>query len=287
MCLHYEDYWKLLASPFENVPDPKFYYPSPNHEEALQRLLYVVKARKGAVLLTGEIGSGKTLLSRTLIRHLPKGQYDVGLLTNPALQAQEFLLEILTQFGIDVSSSRWNPSSHSPEVTTIELPTVSKVDLLHRLNDHLIQNFKRNVDSVVIVDEAQAIQDDQIFEEIRLLLNFQMNNRQLLTLVLLGQPELHDRIRSNKQLAQRIAMHCHLSAISPDETDKYISARLKAAGASREIFSSDAKSHIHALTHGIPRKINALCDLCLLLGYMEKTEMIEASHVDRAASNLL
>ena len=198
--MHYEDYWGLKLSPFENVPDPKFYFPSSKHEEGLHRLLYGVEARKGALLLTGEIGCGKTTLSRQFIQHLAHERYDTALIANPAIDAQEFVGEVLYQFGLAGNGS--------------------KLDRLHQLNEHLLENLKKGKDTVVIVDEAQAIKDDSVFEELRLLLNFQLNDRFLLTLIMLGQPELNARINAIQQFAQRIAIRFHLPAFDLQETTK-------------------------------------------------------------------
>jgi general secretion pathway protein A len=264
--VHYEDYWGLQAPPFENVPDPTYYFPSVKHEEALHRLLYGVEARKGAIMLTGEIGCGKTLLSRALILHLSKKKYDIALIADPSIGVTELLRELLYQLGIEGVGS--------------------KVDLLHRLNTRLLDNMKKGTDTVLIIDEAQAIRDDQIFEEIRLLLNFQLNDRFLLTLVLMGQPELRGRVGALRQLAQRIAIRYHLAPFSSDESDRYIHARVKRAGGSRELFTRYALLRIFQESGGIARNINTLCDLCLLAGYMEKAEKVDVAIVEQVAKDL-
>ncbi len=134
----YREYWGLTELPFENLPDPKFFYPSAEHQEALLRLFYAVNSRKGAAMLTGEIGCGKTVLSRTLIQDLPPERYEIGLVTNPSLSPIEFLREILYQLGVETS-------------------TDSKLDLLHTLNDQAAKNVNADKDTVIIIDEAQAI----------------------------------------------------------------------------------------------------------------------------------
>lgn len=264
--MHYEEYWGLQAPPFENVPDPTYYFPSVKHEEALHRLLYGVEARKGAIMLTGEIGCGKTLLSRALILHLSKKKYDIALIADPSIGVTELLRELLYQLGIEGVGS--------------------KVDLLHRLNTRLLDNMKKGTDTVLIIDEAQAIRDDQIFEEIRLLLNFQLNDRFLLTLVLMGQPELRERVLALRQLAQRIAIRYHLAPFNSEETARYIHARLKRAGCTRDLFTKYALLRIFQESGGIARNINTLCDLCLLAGYMEKAEKIDVAIVERVAKDL-
>jgi len=260
----YESYWGLTELPFENVPDPKFYFPTSMHEEALHRLLYGVQTRKGAIMLTGEIGCGKTLLSRELSLHLSGEQYDMALIANPSLNTEDFLTEVLYQLGIE--------------------PTQTKVKLLHLLNERLLDNYKRGKQTVVVIDEAQTIQEDQIFEELRLLLNFQLNDRFLLTLVLIGQPELNDRVMTLKQFAQRISIKYHLNFFSAQQTTDYIRFRLKAVKCAREGFTEDALDIIFKHSGGVPRNINTLCDLCLLIGYMDRAAIIDRKIVERAAA---
>ncbi len=230
----YEAYWGLAELPFENVPDPKFYFPAPMHEEALHRLLYGIQTRKGAVMLTGEIGCGKTLLSRELSLHLSGQQYDVAVIANPSLSTEEFLTEVLYQLGIE--------------------PTVTKVKLLHLLNERLMDNYKRGRQTVVVIDEVQTIPNDQIFEELRLLLYFQLNDRFLLTLVLMGQPELNDRVSVIKQFAQRISIRYHLGCFSSEQTTQYIQFRLKAGNCTKPIFTAEALDAISKQSGGGPPK---------------------------------
>lgn len=262
--LSYEFYWGLTELPFENVPDPKFYFPTSMHEEALHRLLYGVQTRKGAVMLTGEIGCGKTLLSRELSLHLAGQQYDVAVIANPNFGTEDFLTEVLYQLGIE--------------------PTKTKVNLLHLLNERLLDNYKKGKQTVVVIDEAQTIQDNQIFEELRLLLNFQLNDRFLLTLVLMGQPELSDRMMTLKQFAQRISIKYHLGYFSAQQTTEYVRFRLKAANCTKEVFTEDALDIIFKQSGGVPRNINTICDLCLLIGYMDRAAGVDRKIVERATA---
>lgn len=252
----YEQHWGLQAQPFENVPDPRFYVPSVKHEAARQRILYGILARKGAVMLTGEIGSGKTLLSRALILNLPQSKFDVALLANPSLPEKQFLGEILYQFGLQVGGS--------------------KAVQLRRLNEHLLSNARQGLDTVLVIDEAQSILEDRIFDEVRLLMNYQLNDRFLLTLVLLGQPELRERVARIPQLIQRIAVRYHLEPFTVEETQDYIHGRLTAAGRTNTLFTGDAVDAIHRHTGGVCRLINALCDRCLFSGAQGN-----AIHIDR------
>jgi general secretion pathway protein A len=260
----YQDYWELDELPFENVPDPRFFYPSAEHQEALLRMFNSVNSPKGAAMLTGEIGCGKTILSRTLIQDLPPDRYEVGLIANPSLSPVEFLREILYQLGADAKSE-------------------SKLDLLHALNSQITKNLNAGKDTVVIIDEAQAIDDPATLEELRLLLNFQLNDRFLLNLLLIGQPELREKIGSIKQLEQRISIKFHLGPLKSDETRFYIQARLEKVNCKRNIFSEDAIAAIHRRSEGIPRSINNICDISLLLGFGSKTSKIGPGIINKAS----
>ncbi|BFU91356.1 MAG: hypothetical protein NTAFB01_25430 [Nitrospira sp.] len=262
----YESHWGLRLRPFENVPDPTFYVPSAKHETAIKRMLYGIHARKGIVMLTGEIGSGKTLLSRAVILELPRSRYEIGLISNPTIPGDEFLGEILFQLGLD--------------------PHGTRVEQLRRMNDQLLANYHREVDTVVVVDEAQAIEHDRLFEELRLLSNFQLNDRFLITLVLIGQPELRDRIARIPQLAQRVAVQHHIDYLDRAETKAYIFTRLAAAGGELPIFSPSAISSIYHHTGGVCRLINSLCDLCLYFGRVSGSRHIKRSLVEKVANEV-
>jgi general secretion pathway protein A len=251
----YLDYWKINKYPFENVPDPEFMYYSPEHEEALVRMLYAVKRMKGAALLTGDIGSGKTTLSRVFIQQLPEKEFNIGLITNPSLNALDFIKEIHYQLGLDSISN-------------------SKTDLLVILNNYLLDNVNKGRSTLLIIDEAQLI-FGETFEEIRLLLNFQMNDRFLMTFLLIGQPELQDMIREYKQLDQRIAIRYHLNPLPRAEMVNYIRFRLGKTGCDRELFTEKAYDAIYQYSGGIPRKINNICDLSLLIGFSLKVQEID------------
>jgi len=244
----YESYWQLKEKPFENTPDPRFFYYSSQHKEALSRLLYAVREKKGAALLSGEYGSGKTLLSRVILEELRQERYQVVLIFNPRLGVIEFFQEIIYQLA-------GHPDSNS------------KIELLHRLNKIFQDNHQKNKDTVVLIDEAQAIETDEVFEELRLLLNFQLNNEFLITLVLLGQPELKDKVDRFPQLDQRLSVRYHLSELDEHETKEYILHRLSIAGRTPELFTPEAVRLIYNASSGIPRVINSLCDMCLLVGF--------------------
>jgi type II secretory pathway predicted ATPase ExeA len=263
----YLDYWDLREFPFENVPDPKFMYFSQDFEEALIRLLYAVERKKGAALLSGEVGCGKTTLSRVLIKRLSESAADISLITNPSLEPIDFLKEILYQFGI-------NPG-----------PGVTKADLLNLLNTRMLENLREEKTTLLIIDEAQVISNDT-FEEVRLLLNFQMNNQMLLTLILIGQPELRNIIREIKQLDQRIAIKYHLPPLSLDDTTNYITSRLRTAGSRKDIYTADALNEIYRNSLGIPRTINNICDLSLMIGFVSKARVVDYAIVKKVVNDL-
>src|SRR5229473_7377799 len=252
----YEAYWGLSEPPFDNSPNPKFFYLSPEHEEALVRLVYTVRHRKGCGMLTGEYGCGKTTLSRALIQRLEAERYEIGLLTNPSWNAVDFLRETLYQLGQETTEK-------------------SKPELLHQLYDLFFRNFREGRDTVVIVDEAQLIDDDAVFEELRLLMNFQTDDRFLVTILLIGSPELTTKVRRLKHLDQRIAIRYHLNTLDDKHTAQYITHRLKMAGQPGQIFNAEAVRLIFDFTRGTPREINNLCDIALLVGYGKKVREID------------
>ncbi|MCX7661999.1 MAG: AAA family ATPase [Candidatus Omnitrophica bacterium] len=253
----YERHWNLKEKPFENTPDPRFFYLSSQHSEALARMLYAVREKKGAALFTGEYGSGKTLLSRVLWHELQQeDKYQPIFILNPRLKADEFVVEIVHQLGGENSSRE-------------------KIDLFHSLHKLLYHNYEMNRHTVIVIDEAQAIYDKEVFEELRLLLNFQLENTFLLTVILMGQPELRDMVVELPQLFQRLSVRYHLKALDENETKEYIRHRLKVAGAGQDIFTDDAHREIYLHSQGIPRKINNLCDLALLAGFSRNLNLID------------
>lgn len=262
----YLQYWQLKKFPFENVTDPYFFYLSENHEEALSRLLYAAKMRKGGAMLTGDIGCGKTLISKIYMKKLVEEGSEVIILTNPPIGPIEFLQEILHQLGIAE-------------------PPDSKSKLLQILNKRMLHNMELNKVTTVVIDEAQIL-NKEAFEEARLLLNFQSKDQFLLTLVLIGQAELKVKIRETEQFDQRIAIKYHLRPFPLLDTAKYILFREKKAGFKKNIFTTKAIKTIYEYTGGVPRKINSVCDLSLLIAFNKKRKLIESGIIKSIIDDL-
>ena len=264
----YCDYWKLNERPFQNVADPRFFFESEQHEEALLRVIMTLKEQQGALVMTGEYGCGKTLVSRMAIKEMA-GDSSSKLVTivNPRLGAIEFLIAIVRELGGYADSKL-------------------KVDVLGELRQLLENNFKANRETALIVDDAQAIEDDDVLEEIRLLLNFQMDDLPLLHIIMLGQPELRQRISRMQQLEQRVGLWFHLAPFSEAETGKYIRHRLKVAGRTDEIFPPKAVREVHGISGGIPRRVNNICNMSLMAGWLAKVDRADKVLVQDAARSI-
>jgi len=262
----YLDYWNLKKFPFENVADPSFFYVSQSHEEALGRLLYASRMSKGAAMLTGNIGCGKTLISRVYRNKLREAGADVALLNNPPHRPLEFLQEIAYQMGT-------------------EEPPDSKTKLLHILYKRMIANMQQNKKTIVVIDEAHVLPEEAL-EEARLLLNFQNNDHFMMTLLLIGQPELRVKVVRMSGLEQRIPIRFHLRPFDFVNTVKYVLFREKKAGFTNNVFTKEALRKIYDYSGGLPRKINLICDLSLLVAFNEKTKVVKTSTVDTAIEDL-
>lgn len=264
----YEAYWGLKEKPFQNTPDPRYLFRSAATEEALARLLFVVKEEMGAALLTGIFGCGKTVTLQALIDALG-ANFKVGVVSNPALSGTELLREILYQLGRKES-----------------LPH-EKTELLHGIEELALNNLRDSKRTVVIVDEAHLIADAGAFEELRLLLNLQSRNAFLITLILAGQPELQAKVDTHKPLAQRLALRCHLEQLNAEDTAAYVAHRLAVAGRSEPVFDADALRAIHDASGGIPRRINHVCSMSLLLAYHRQLLLVDAAVVLESAKELV
>ncbi len=266
--LMYKDFYRLRERPFSKTPDPRFLYLSKGHREALARLQYVIEEREMA-LLTGEIGCGKTTLSRALMDSMGD-ECRFCFIVNPRLSSLEFLRSIARSL------------LSTP-------PAEEKESLLNQIADALFMYHNEGVCPVVIIDEAQLIPDGEVFNEIRLLTNYQLDDRNLLSVILMGQPELRSMLASPvfEPLRQRITMHYHLSPLEMDDILEYLDYRLEVAGGAAGLFSPDAVQRIYELSGGVPRKINHLATNAILEGYGRDAAMIDGAIIDSVATELL
>ncbi len=251
----YTEYWKLNALPFENMPDPAFFYASRAHEEAITRLLFAIETHKMMAVVTGDYGSGKTLLCQTVVNRLPSNGYKVAFLRNPRMDAVDLTREIAAQLG-------------EPATTT------SKYDVLHIFESVLERHALAGRHCVAIIDEAQLIMNGGVLEDLRLLLNFQTSEQYGITLIFAGQTEFNDMVKAIPQLRQRIGIKYHIPHLEADEVRPYMAHRLHAAGGSIAIFEEDAITELARVSKGNPREINAMADLCLLFGFLTKSQSI-------------
>lgn len=268
----YEKYWGLKEKPFQNTPDPRFLYYSAQHKDALLKLDYAVKERMGAAMLTGVFGCGKTVLAQALLEELTPEKHKLAFITHPQMDHIELLMSIASNLG----------DKRLPQKKTELLANV----VIDSIREILLNNFRDGKETVIIIDEAHILDDPKVFEELRLLLNLQLKDRFLLTLLIIGQPELALKIDNLKQLEQRIAIKCHLRSLDREDSERYILHRLKIAGRGEPIFTKSAIDLIYECTGGIPRRINRLCDLSLLSGYIEKAGMIDEPIVRSQAEGL-
>ena len=266
----YLSFFGLNEKPFAITPDPRYLYLSERHAEALAHLLYGINEAGGFVQLTGEVGTGKTTIVRSLLAQVPKNA-EIALILNPRMTAPEFLLTICEELGIGVPDS------------AIE----SLKDLVDILSGYLLQAHAAGRRVVLVVDEAQNLAP-QVLEQVRLLTNLETNTQKLLQIILIGQPELRELLGRNelRQLAQRITGRYHLDPLSLQETTAYVRHRLRVAGATTDIFSGLGLAEVYRLSGGTPRVINVICDRALLGAYSMDRHRVTASLVRKAASEV-
>jgi general secretion pathway protein A len=252
----YKSFYKLQSSPFNTSPDPRFLYMMPHTREALAGLEYGISARKGFIVLVGEVGTGKTTLLRRALGSFTKGRVFTSFIFNPRLEVLDFLEFVLSDFGI-------TPTSRT------------KSGMLIQLNRWLIERFRQQETCVIVVDEAQNL-TNELLEEIRLLTNLETSSEKLVQIILSGQPEFEDKLRQPelRQLRQRISLWCRTKANSEGQTASYVAQRLLIAGTDVPIFSPEAVAAIHRASRGIPRVINLICEHSLIHGYVAQTPKI-------------
>ena len=270
----YAQFFGLKHEPFSIAPDPRYLFMSERHREALAHLLYGVNGGGGFVLLSGEIGAGKTTVCRCFLEQVPR-RCNVAYIFNPKLTVVELLKSICDEFHV--------PYEHSgPQFAQVP-PTVK--DYVDPLNEFLLRTHAVGQNNLLVIDEAQNL-SAEVLEQLRLLTNLETNDRKLLQIILIGQPELRTMLARPEleQLAQRVIARFHLEALSPAESEKYIAHRLQVAGMTGTMpFDREARARIHALSRGIPRRINLLADRSLLGAYASGKSRIDRQIVDKAA----
>lgn len=269
----YDQFYNFEVLPFENTSDPRFFYASEQHREAMAAIEYTIRMRKGIVLVSGDIGSGKTTVCRTICERL-RHKATIALIMHGPSTGFELLRHILRTLSVPVRKDDDHPR------------------LLQRMRHYLSQQATDNHPVVLFVDEAQTLCDEAL-EELRLLTNFDTSTQKLLQVVLMGQPELREHIRGPKMAAlrQRIVMAKRLSPLNRQETADYIDHRIRAASLDtqniRVSFKPEAVQAIYDYTGGIPRLINVACDNCLLLGYVRETRQIIPAIVQRVIDDMV
>ena len=265
----YQDYFGIEENPFSLTPDPRYLFMTEGHQEALAHLLYGVSEGGGFVLLTGEVGTGKTSVCRCLLEQLP-AEAEVALILNPRLNEIELLANICDELGIK-----------RPKTSSLKV-------MVDRLNEHLLQLHAEGRHAVLIIDEAQNL-SAAVLEQVRLLTNLETDKRKLLQIILIGQPELDEILnrRELRQLAQRITSRTHLEPLNATNTTAYMTHRLEVANLSAATFTAGARAEVYTHSCGIPRLINSLCDRCLLAAYAQETKRVNRKMVRTAAAEVL
>ena len=265
----YESFFGLKEKPFKMTPDTRYFYPSAKHTDALNHMVYAIEERRGFVVITGEIGSGKTTLSRVLFQKLDPTT-KTAIIRNTQLTAKDMLTLTLEELEIPYK------------------PGNTKTQLISLLNAFLVEQLRENNNVVLLIDEAQNLKPN-VLEEVRMLSNLETETEKLIQIILMGQPELKSKLwlKELTQLRQRVSLHYHLAPLNEFETVAYISHRLHVAGANgAPIFGSDALPKIFHHTQGVPRLINGLCDRALLTGYVTEAKLIGADVIDEVSREL-
>jgi general secretion pathway protein A len=265
----YEEFYGLRENPFEVTPNPDYLYLGENHREALAQLLYGVRTKKGFIVITGEVGTGKTTLIHYLLDKLDGNNHTkTAFLFNPKLTVNDFIQYILKDLGVKTKGQ-------------------TKGDHLFDLHRYLLNAYRDEKRVVLIVDEAHGL-NPELLEEVRLLSNLETSKSKLIQIVLVGQPELDKTLSQPafRQLSQRINMRYHLPPLSRKETEEYIEKRLRVAGAQEPLFTKKAIQEIYRKSGGIPRSINILCDNALLNGFALYQKIVDVRSVREVAKDL-
>ena len=265
----YNDFYGFHEAPFNITPDPRFLFFSDKHREAFNHVLFGIRERKGFIQITGEVGAGKTTVCRAILAELGPS-YKTALILNPMVTATQMIRTILSELGLEPKKQ-------------------DRTEYLEILNRFLLEQAGQGNDVVLLIDESQDL-EPELLEQVRLLSNLETDQRKLLQIVLIGQPELREKLNRKelRQLRQRITVRYHLAPLNRFETERYIVHRLRVAGAEngRPKFSPWALRTIHKYSGGVPRLINAVCDKALLYGYVNATYELRARAVRQAIREL-
>jgi general secretion pathway protein A len=266
--LVYLEYYGLKEPPFTITPNPRFLFLSPKHREAFNHLLYGIREGKGFVQITGEVGAGKTTLCRAMLEQLGEN-YSTALILNPVLDADQLIKAVAMEFGLDAHG-------------------LDRLETIAAINCFLLHEVEQGREAVLIIDEAQDL-SPALLEQLRLLSNLETDARKLLQIVLMGQPELRDRLNQHglRQLRQRITVRYHLGALKVSEVAQYVQHRLTVAGTQcGPTFTGPAIWRVYCYSKGLPRLVNAVCDKCLLAGYVQQQDRIGFRLVGQAIAEL-
>ncbi|MGD1019475.1 MAG: AAA family ATPase [Verrucomicrobiia bacterium] len=264
----YLQHYNLREAPFNITPDPRFLFFSAKHQEAFNHLLFGIRERKGFIELTGEVGAGKTTICRKLLEELGP-QYKTALILNPCLTGHQLIKTICQEFGLKVRG-------------------IDRVAYLHALNEFVLAEVNHGNDVVLVIDEAQDL-SDELLEQVRLLSNLETDRQKLMQIVLMGQPELREKLLQPglRQLRQRITVRYHLGPLDLNETAGYVNHRLKLAGANgRPSFDEGAIRLVYKYSQGVPRLINTVCDKTLLAGFVGQIDVMTRQEVNLAIEEL-
>ncbi len=267
--MNYLQHFQLSQEPFSNAPVTRFYYNSVQHSQAMVRLMFAMDNMRGLALCVGNIGAGKTTLARRMLEHMPESQYEAALLViiHSGITASWLLRRIALQLGV-------------------ESPAEEKLSLLSQLYQRLVYLYEKGKKAVVLIDEAQMLQSREIMEEFRGLLNLEVPERKLISFVFFGLPEVDQNLMLDPPLAQRVALRYRLDPFNLESTEAYIKHRLRVAGSKKMLFTNQAVERIHALSGGVPRLINTICDNSLFEAALMSKHVADRALVDKAGQML-
>jgi len=267
--MSYEQFYQLREQPFSNTPDARFFFEVDQHADVLARLVYAVDTMKGLAVVVGDVGTGKTTLARRMLDQLDEDHYESALLViiHSAISAEWLLRRIASQIGIAQVAEE-------------------KVAILTQIYQRLMELHESGRKAVVLIDEANMLQQRELMEELRGFLNLEVPGSKLITFILFGLPSLDALLALDAPLTQRVAVKCRLSSLSPETSKAYIRHRLKIAGATRDIFAEPVLDQVAQDSRGIPRLINTICDNVLLEGFLRKREKLDAELVKEVVRDL-